>query len=246
MTFITNESCRKVDDTFNMVNDWYFEHTFTYPIPCPTYNVFMSFFAIKDEVANMQMELEGFFFDTPEATSFNFEKETFLYAANFKSTRCLEFAFENSEYHVYKKIYGIVPLCLYNNDHASLRVALEYVDIRSVLYARFSQVHAFFRRMYSDVSTWNMKAMQAYSKTFQLIRSAIKKENMVPFYLKNHSRIYAKRILWSLFRHYTKFWCTVNYWIKITGENTCKKNGPGRKRHLNEFLDDFTHHHPAP
>lgn len=236
--------CRPIDETLKIAHEW-FSGVIDEE---PKSEVFMSYFVIINDPHQMSHEFAAYFYNFPES-SYPFEKETFLYAAELGHANCLEVALLNCNQ--YKNLEGIIILCIINGHYDCLQVALNFDNQRKVASIRYGWIKE-FGWINPFVYTWyykssNLKVLQNRIKCFRLLwntlgadgftrnfRSA-KKYLEYYYHVNRHLTYYVRDVLWRIFRTHVKFRMILNFWLRTTGEHTCAEGGIGRKRHLDEY-----------
>lgn len=249
-------SCRTIDETHKIAHDW-LNCWSSGIVEESKSHVFMSYHVIHNDVHKMREELEAHFDSHPESTFFPFERETFLYAAEFGSATCLEFALMHGD-NEYKNLEGIIILCIIHGHHECLEAALRFDNRRKVGNRRFGWIKE-FGWVNPFVYTWyytsrDIRVLRNRVLCYRLLFEALgadgytrhfrsaKKYLQYYYNCDEHFSHYVKYVLWEIFRIHARFRMILNYWIKTTGEHTCAPGNRGRTRHFEEFADDFIGH----
>lgn len=253
--------CRSIKETQSIVNTWASGDD---DVKEPESPIFMSLHALNNNLHNMELEIEQH--QLHENTDYPFEKETYLYAAKCGHDECLKFALQNGSVDCYKLLYGIIPQCILRGHVECLKVAFDYgapfcwwLDFKEddedwYYLDPFDFVHSWtvsyvvgnyvkelwnrvkcFRILLSKVQVMQEQEQSMQFESFEL-SMYLGKYNKLK---QEHWPVFAKRILWKIFRIYVKHRMLINYWINMTGERTCAPDGICRKRHLEEFECDF-------
>lgn len=253
--------CRSVEETEDILDKWCSDK-FVDSSNVPASQIFMSFNALRGDVYKMYLELEEFMEANIFADEYEFEKETFLYAAIMDYPDCLEFAFQNGSIECFKELYGIIPRCIMMGHDECLRVALKhhepfgwwpnrmyYVDPFKFVWQHtcedlpelWGRVRCFRLLLDNIAKMQRIKEKLLALEEFGYLEEFgnciyIREQNINE--LKSWPK-FAKHVLWKIFRINVRHRMILNYWIKMTGESTCAPDGVARKRHFEEFENAF-------